>query len=70
MIQDGGVEVRDGAVGSNALSGGQAIAQLLLGCEDADEVVAVNGIKVRGDAAKVLPVLFPAQSPQMENQAL
>ena len=70
VVQDGGVEVRDEAVGSNAVSGGQAVAQLLLGCEDADEVVAVNGIKVRGDAAELLPVLFPAQSPQMENQAL
>lgn len=70
VVQDDGVDVRDGADGSNALSGGQAIAQLLLGCEDADEVVAVNGIKVRGDAANVLPVLFPALHPQMENQAL
>lgn len=58
------------AVADNAIVGGQAIAQLLLGCESADEVVAVNGIDVRGDAAKLLPILFPPQYPQMENQAL
>ena len=70
MVQDGGVEVRDGAAGTNAVSGGQAVAQLLLGCEDADEVVAVNGMELRGSASELLPVLFPALHPQMENQAL
>ena len=69
-VQDDRVDVRDGAVGSHAISGGQAVAQLLLGAEEAKEVVAVNGIEVRGDAAALLPVLFPAQWPQMENQAL
>ena len=54
----------------NAIVGGQAIAQLLLGCESADEIVAVNGIEVRGDATRLLPILFPPQHPQMENQAL
>lgn len=58
------------AVPDNAIVGGQAIAQLLLGCESADEVVAVNGIDVSGDATRLLPVLFPPQYPQMENQAL
>ena len=58
------------AIADNAIVGGQAIAQLLLGCESADEVVAVNGIDVRGDATKLLPILFPPQHPQMENQAL
>ena len=57
-------------VADNAIVGGQAIAQLLLGCESTDEVVAVNGIDVRGDATKLLPILFPPQYPQMENQAL
>ena len=70
LVQDGGVDVRDGATGGHGISGGQAIAQLLLGSEEAGEVVAVNGIEVRGDAAALLPVVFPAQWPQMENQAL
>jgi len=70
VVQDGGVEVRDGVLGDHRISGNQAVAQLLLGAEESDEVVAVNGIEVRGDAAALLPVLFPAQWPQMENQAL
>lgn len=70
VVQDGGLNVRDGAAGSHGISGGQAIAQLLLGSEETDEVVGVNGIEVRGDAAALLPVLFPAEWPQMENQAL
>ena len=70
VARDGGMAVRDGAVGPNAISGDQAVTQLLLGCEEADEVVAVNGVEVCGDAARILPVLFPAQYPQMENQAL
>ena len=36
----------------------------------ADEVVAVNDMELRGSASDLLPVLFPAQHPQMENQAL
>lgn len=68
---DDGATIRGTATMSHtAIVGGQAIAQLLLGCESADEVVAVNGIDVRGDAAKLLPILFPPQYPQMENQAL
>lgn len=58
------------SVADNAIIGGQAIAQLVLGCESADEIVGVNGIEVRGDAGKLLPILFPLQYPQMENQAL
>ena len=69
-VEDDGIVVRDGAVGANAIGGGQAIVQLLLGVEDAAEVAAVNGIEMRGEAARLLPVLFPPQHPQMENQAL
>ena len=69
---DDGATIRETpmAVADNTLVGGQAIIQLLLGCESADEVVAVNGIKVSGDATRLLPILFPPQHPQMENQAL
>ncbi len=69
-VRDDGVEVQKGAPGANAIAGGQAIAQLVLGTEDPAEVVAVQDIDVRGDAARLLPVLFPPQHPQMENQAL
>lgn len=69
-VRDGGIAVQDGPVGPNTICGGQAIVQLLLGVEDAVEVVAANGIELQGEAARLLPVLFPPQHPQMENQAL
>ena len=42
----------------------------LLLTEDADEVVEMTDIEVTGEAVTLLPILFPAQYPQMENQAL
>ena len=69
-VQDGTVQVHPDATGGNGIAGTQAIAQLLLGTEDPAEIVAENGIAVRGDAKRLLPVLFPPQHPQMENQAL
>ena len=71
-FRDGGAAIQDSpeAQSEHAIIGGQAIAQLLLGCESPDEIVAVNGLDVRGDATRLLPVLFPPQYPQMENQAL
>ena len=67
-----GVTIHDAPTteSDHAIIGDQAIAQLLLGCETADEIVAVNGIDVRGDARHLLSILFPVQYPQMENQAL
>ncbi|MCE7988491.1 MAG: hypothetical protein DYG89_45620 [Caldilinea sp. CFX5] len=50
--------------------GGQALAQLILGAEAADEVVEMAGITLGGDAEQLLPFLFPMQYPQMDNQAL
>lgn len=70
QVRDDGIAVTDGAVGGNTIAGGQAIVQLLLGAEDAGEVVAVNAIDLQGEAARLLRVLFPPQHPQMENQAL
>ena len=69
-FESGTVKVRPDASDGNAVAGNQAIAQLLLGTEDPAEIVAQNGIAVRGDANRLLPVLFPPQHPQMENQAL
>jgi hypothetical protein len=54
----------------HTIRGGQALAQLLLGSESPDEVVEMAGIEVTREAVMLLPVLFPAQYPQMENQAL
>ena len=69
---DEGVAIDDATTvqSDDAIIGGQAIAQLLLGCETADEIIAVNGIDARGDARRLLSILFPVQYPQMGNQAL
>ena len=71
VFEEEGVRVREGASASNAISGDQSIAQLLLGCDSPDEVTSVNGIEVMGsDTTDLLSALFPTQYPQMENQAL
>ncbi|MCY4128149.1 MAG: RNA polymerase sigma factor [Gammaproteobacteria bacterium] len=71
VTEEGGVQVVDGADTSNCISGDQSIVQLVLGCETPDEVIASNGIEVKGErTADLVSVLFPAQYPQMENQAL
>lgn len=64
------VTVVPGTESAHTIRGGQALAQLVVGSESPDEVVAMGGIEVSGDATQLLPVLFPAQYPQMENQAL
>jgi len=65
-------KVAVGPVGetSHFIQGGQALAQLVLGTEAPDEVVEMAGITLAGDAEQLLPILFPMQYPQMENQAL
>ncbi len=55
---------------AHIIRGDQALAQLIVGSEAPAEIVAMRGIALSGDAAILLPVLFPAQYPQMENQAL
>lgn len=71
VIEKGEIQVVDGAGASNSISGDQSITQLLLGCETPDEVIVSNGIEVKGErTADLVSVLFPAQFPQMENQAL
>jgi len=54
----------------HAIRGGMDIAQLVVGTETPDEVIEMNGVQLSGDAEKLVHVLFPAQYPQMENQAL
>ncbi len=58
------------AQAEHAILGGPELAQLIVGTESAREVIEAAGITLRGDAAMLADVLFPAQRPQMENQAL
>ena len=55
---------------SSAIEGGGEIAQLVVGSDEPGEIVEAAGTALRGEAARLLPVLFPPQYPHMENQAL
>ncbi|MFN8488024.1 MAG: sigma-70 family RNA polymerase sigma factor [Caldilineaceae bacterium] len=69
-IHNGEVTVAPVVETPHRIQGGQALAQLILGTESPDEVVEMTGITLAGDAEQLVPVLFPLQYPQMENQAL
>lgn len=69
-IDEGQITVAPVTATAHTIRGGQEIAQLLVGTESPDEIVEMAAIQLSGDAPQLLPVLFPAQYPQMENQAL
>ncbi|MCB0123422.1 MAG: hypothetical protein KDE58_14305, partial [Caldilineaceae bacterium] len=69
-INNGVVTVAPVGETDHVIRGGQALAQLIVGSEAPAEIVEMTGIEVSGDAGKLLPVLFPAQWPQMGNQGL
>jgi RNA polymerase sigma factor (sigma-70 family) len=58
------------APAEHAILAGPELAQLVVGTEPAREVIEAAAITLRGSAAALADVLFPAQHPQMENQAL
>ena len=62
-IRDGRVAVEEGASPAHGIRGGHAIAQLLLGTDEPGETVESGGLRVRGDARRLLPVLFPRRDP-------
>ncbi|MCY3665419.1 MAG: sigma-70 family RNA polymerase sigma factor [Gemmatimonadetes bacterium] len=70
VIDRSDVKVKSGGTAENSIRGGQEIAQLIVGTETADEIVEMNQIRLSGKAQQLIEVLFPAQYPQMENQAL
>jgi len=51
------------------LRGDQTLAQLLVGTAAPDELLEVTGISASGVGAALASVFFPAQHPQMDNQA-
>lgn len=60
----------DALMGPNTIEGGPAIAQLVVGSEAPRETVATAGIRLHGEASRLIDVLFPPAYPQMDNQAL
>lgn len=69
-IDAGQVAVTPVVATPHIIRGGQALAQLVVGTESPDEIVEMTGIELHGDAERLLPILFPVQHPQMDNQAL
>jgi hypothetical protein len=67
MIDGGHVRVIAPRETSHVLRAGPALAQLVVGTDAPDELVATASIELAGDASLLLPALFPAQNPQMSN---
>ena len=69
-IKHSEIKVKAAGPSEHAIRGGGGIAQLVVGSETPDEIVEMNSIQLSGQAGHLIEVLFPAQYPQMENQAL
>jgi len=57
--------VRPSGRARHAISGGETIAQLLIGTDEPREIVEAGRIALRGDAERLIEVLFPAQHPML-----
>jgi hypothetical protein len=66
-IDGGRVRVIAPRESPHVLQAGPALAQLVVGTDAPDELVATAPIELAGDAGLLLPALFPAQNPQMSN---
>jgi hypothetical protein len=49
----------------HSIRGKEEIAQLILGTEEPEETIESGGIRVKGDAAELVRVLFPNQHPRL-----
>lgn len=64
-IAGGKVSLIGKAAGRNAIRGGHEVAQLLIGTDEPMEVCEAGKIRLSGDAARLVSVLFPNQHPQL-----
>jgi GNAT superfamily N-acetyltransferase len=64
-IANGSISSRPAARTPHAIRGGEEIVQLLLGTHAPEETVEAAGIRLSGDAKRLLPILFPEQRPQL-----
>jgi predicted N-acetyltransferase YhbS len=65
-LDRGRVRVVPAAVGRSAVRAGWHLAQLLIGTDDPMETCEAGKIRLSGDAARLVRVLFPAQHPQLQ----
>ena len=66
-IADGRVRAAPPAPTPHAVRGGEEIARLLIGADEPEEVVAAGGIRLAGQARKLLPVLLPNEHPVLNS---
>ncbi|MFY9985226.1 MAG: GNAT family N-acetyltransferase [Chthoniobacterales bacterium] len=64
-IKQGKIELLPGSRSENSISGGEAIAQLMFGTDDPQETIDSGGIRLRGQAKFLVPVLFPNEYPAL-----
>ena len=64
-IKQGKIELLTGSRSENSISGGEAIAQLMFGTDDPQETIDSGGIRLRGQAKFLVPVLFPNEYPAL-----
>jgi len=64
-LRNGKVQIAPPGPSSSSVRLGARVAQLLIGTADPLEICDAAGARPRGEAARLLPVLFPAQHPQL-----
>lgn len=67
-ISKGCVTVGEGKSSKHAIRAGKELAQLLIGTDDPLAIVRQFGIRLVGDARKLVPVLFPARNPMLSSR--
>ncbi len=66
-LAQGQVQVVPAVKTPHTIQGGPEIAQLVIGTGDPAEIVEGGKIKLSGDTAALVDVLFPEQYPQLTN---
>ena len=66
-IDRGRLAVGPPAKTAHAVRGGDEVARLLIGSAEPEEVVEAGRMRLSGDAAKLVRVLFPAQRPMLQS---
>lgn len=66
-LDRGQVRVGAPAKSANQIKGGFEIAQLLIGTDDPMEICEGGKMRLAGDAARLVRVLFPNEYPQLQN---
>jgi hypothetical protein len=64
-IANAHVKVRDGGKSPHVIRAGEQVMQLIVGTHLPQETIDAGAMKLSGDAALLLPVLFPHEEPQM-----